>query len=65
MAKKENTTSIGFEEKIWRAADVLRGNLDAAEYKSVVLGLIFLKYISDKFEAKYKELKEDEWRIMA
>ena len=59
--KKENTTSIGFEEKIWRAADKLRGNLDASEYKSVVLGLIFLKYISDKFEAKYKELKEDEW----
>ena len=33
MAKKENTTSIGFEEKIWRAADMLRGNLDASEYK--------------------------------
>ncbi len=57
--KKENTTSIGFEEIIWRAADKLRGNLDAAEYKGVVLGLIFLKYISDKFEAKYNELKED------
>ena len=53
MAKKsENTTSIGFEEIIWRAADKLRGNLDAAEYKSVVLGLIFLKYISDKFDEK-------------
>ena len=62
MAKKnENTTSIGFEEKIWRAADKLRGNLDAAEYKSVVLGLIFLKYISDRFEAKYNELKGDEY----
>lgn len=59
--KKENTTSIGFEEKIWRAADKLRGNLDAAEYKSVVLGLIFLKYISDKFETKFKELQTDEW----
>ena len=59
--KKENTTSIGFEETIWRAADKLRGNLDAAEYKSVVLGLIFLKYISDKFDAKFKELQEDEW----
>lgn len=59
--KKENTTSIGFEEIIWRAADKLRGNLDAAEYKSVVLGLIFLKYISDKFEEKFEELKTDEW----
>ncbi len=62
MAKKtENTTSIGFEEKIWRAADKLRGNLDASEYKGVVLGLIFLKYISDKFDAKYEELKGDEY----
>jgi len=62
MAKKlENTGSIGFEEKIWRAADMLRGNLDAAEYKGVVLGLIFLKYISDKFETKYQELLKDEY----
>ena len=62
MAKRtENTTSIGFEEKIWRAADKLRGNLDASEYKSVVLGLIFLKYISDKFDKKYQELLEDEY----
>ncbi len=61
MAKKENTASIGFEEKIWRAADKLRGNLDASEYKGVVLGLIFLKYISDKFEAKFKELQTDEY----
>ena len=60
MAKKENTTSIGFEEAIWRAADKLRGNLNASEYEGVVLGLIFLKYISDKFEAKYQELLEDE-----
>ena len=61
MAKKENTTSIGFEEIIWRAADKLRGNLNASEYEGVVLGLIFLKYISDKFEAKYKELQKDEY----
>ena len=62
MAKKQNnTTSIGFEETIWRAADKLRGNLDAAEYKSVVLGLIFLKYISDRFEAKFAELAADEY----
>ena len=61
MAKKENTTSIGFEEIIWRAADKLRGNLSASDYEGVVLGLIFLKYISDKFEAKYEELKNDEY----
>jgi len=45
-----NTADIGFEQQIWAAADILRGNMDAAEYKHVVLGLIFLKYISDKFE---------------
>ena len=53
---KQNTSNIGFEKQIWDAACVLRGNLDASEYKSVVLGLIFLKYISDSFEAKYQEL---------
>lgn len=41
MAKKDNTTSIGFEDAIWRAADKLRGNLNASEYEGVVLGLIF------------------------
>ena len=51
-----NTSNIGFEKQIWDAACVLRGNVDASEYKSVVLGLIFLKYISDRFEAKYNEL---------
>ena len=55
MAEK-NTTSIGFEKQIWDAACVLRGNIDASESKSVVLGLIFLKYISDRFEEKYQEL---------
>ena len=58
MAKK-NTAEIGFEKQIWEAADVLRGNMDAAEYKHVVLGLIFLKYISDKFEVKYNELVKE------
>ena len=53
---KTNTADIGFEKEIWKAADLLRGNLDASEYKSVVLGLIFLKYISDRFEAKYNAL---------
>jgi len=55
----KNSAEIGFENKIWEAADVLRGNMDAGEYKHVVLGLIFLKYISDKFEEKYNELVEE------
>ena len=54
-----NTAEIGFEKKIWDAACILRGNLDAAEYKHVILGLIFLKYISDKFEARYNELLQE------
>lgn len=58
MADK-NTAEIGFEKQIWDAACVLRGNLDASEYKSVVLGLIFLKYISDRFDEKYNELVEE------
>ena len=58
MADK-TTADIGFEKQIWDAACVLRGNLDASVYKSVVLGLIFLKYISDRFEAKYQELVEE------
>lgn len=56
---EKNTADIGFEEKIWNAACILRGNIDASEYKSVVLGLIFLKYISDRFEDKYNKLKEE------
>lgn len=59
MANGNNTASIGFEQQIWGAADILRGNMDAAEYKHVVLGLIFLKYISDKFEERYLELQTD------
>ena len=51
-----NTADIGFEREIWKAADKMRGNIDASEYKSVVLGLIFLKYISDMFETKYRQL---------
>ncbi|MBU4404019.1 MAG: type I restriction-modification system subunit M [Acidobacteria bacterium] len=52
----ENGANLGFEAKLWAAADALRNNMDAAEYKHVVLGLIFLKYISDAFEAKHAEL---------
>ena len=58
MAEK-NTADIGFEKQIWDAACVLRGNMDASEYKSVVLGLIFLKYISDRFTDKYDQLVAD------
>ena len=56
---EESTASIGFEKQIWDAACVLRGNIDASEYKSVVLGLIFLKYISDRFDEKYQQLVEE------
>jgi type I restriction enzyme M protein len=62
MAKRPSpnatTANLGFEAKLWQAADALRNNMDAAEYKHVVLGLIFLKYISDAFEAKHAELLE-------
>jgi type I restriction enzyme M protein len=47
MAKQSGSSNIGFEDKLWQTADKLRGNMDASEYKHVVLGLIFLKYISD------------------
>lgn len=59
MAEEKNGTNggnLGFEEKLWAAADSMRGHMDASEYKHVVLGLIFLKYISDKFSAKYNTL---------
>src|SRR6202047_4716831 len=54
--RSDNGANLGFEAKLWAAADALRNNMDAAEYKHVVLGLIFLKYISDAFEAKHAEL---------
>ncbi|MCW4003694.1 MAG: type I restriction-modification system subunit M, partial [Candidatus Bathyarchaeota archaeon] len=54
-----NGANLGFEQKLWMAADKLRNNMDAAEYKHVVLGLIFLKYISDAFTEVYTELKKD------
>jgi type I restriction enzyme M protein len=55
-SKPETGANLGFEAKLWQMADGLRNNMDAAEYKHVVLGLIFLKYISDAFEAKHAEL---------
>lgn len=54
-----SSANIGFEETLWKSADKLRGSMDSAEYKYVVLGLIFMKYISDKFETKYEELVEE------
>src|SRR5437867_4146501 len=64
MAKtttRSNKTSanLGFEAKLWAAADALRNHMDAAEYKHVVLGLIFLKYISDAFEARHARLLDE------
>lgn len=66
MAKKKSDTNsnkngatLGFEATLYQAADKLRNNMDAAEYKHVVLGLIFLKYISDTFEEKYNFLLEE------
>ena len=56
MAKNTNGANLGFETQLWAAADKMRGHMDAGEYKHVVLGLIFLKYISDSFQAKYDDL---------
>jgi type I restriction enzyme M protein len=56
---KGNGANLGFETELWRAADALRSNMDAAEYKHVVLGLIFLKYISDAFEEKHAALEAE------
>jgi len=52
-----NGANLGFEQTLWQAADKLRNNMDAAEYKHVVLGLIFLKYISDAFEERHSQLE--------
>ncbi len=59
--KKEKQTGarLGFEEKLWQTADKLRNNMDAAEYKHVVLGLIFLKYIYDAFEERWHYLEKE------
>jgi type I restriction enzyme M protein len=57
--KNGNGANLGFEEKLWAAADKLRGHMDASEYKHVVLGLVFLKYISDAFEQHHAKLAND------
>src|SRR5438132_4285592 len=55
-ANNDTAANLGFEADLWKLADALRSNMDAAEYKHVVLGLIFLKYISDAFEEKHAQL---------
>ncbi len=55
-----NGATIGFEKELWTAADKMRGNMEPSEYKHVALGLIFLKFISEAFEAKYAELQADD-----
>ncbi len=59
VEQQTNGASLGFEDKLWKAADKLRSNMDAAEYKHVVLGLLFLKYISDAFNELHEKLKKD------
>ena len=61
MAKQANNSGadLGFEAQLWAAADKLRGNMEPSDYKHVALGLIFLKYISDAFEAKRAELLKE------
>ena len=60
VSKKDTQVGEPLEKQLWKAADKLRKNIDAAVYKHVVLGLIFLKYISDAFEELYAKLKEEE-----
>ena len=57
--KKNNGANVGYEAELWQMADALRGSMDAAEYKHVVLGLIFLKYISDAFEEQHAKLEQE------
>jgi type I restriction enzyme M protein len=67
LAKQKNHTThsnatsatIGYEAQLWKMADALRGSMDAAEYKHVVLGLIFLEYISDAFEEHHRKLEAE------
>src|SRR3970040_652256 len=58
--KTNNGANVGYEAELWQMADALRGSMDAAEYKHVVLGLIFLKYISDAFEEQHAQLEEQQ-----
>ena len=60
MAKKKIVKELSLEETLWNSANKLRKNMDAAEYKHIVLGLVFLKYISDSFEELRKKLIKGE-----
>ena len=57
---EKSGATVGYEAQLWQMADALRGSMDAAEYKHVVLGLIFLKYISDAFEEHHAKLVADQ-----
>ena len=59
-AASAQAATTGYEAELWRMADALRGSMDAAEYKHVVLGLIFLKYISDAFEERHVQLEREQ-----
>ncbi len=59
---KDTSASLGFEAKLWLAANKPRNNMDAAEYKHVALGLIFLKYLSDKFEKHHDGTSSAGWK---
>ncbi|MBQ7529675.1 SAM-dependent DNA methyltransferase [bacterium] len=62
MAKRKknvNNANLGFEKQIWNAADKLRSHISATDYRKVVVGLIFLRYISSAFEKRYKELVDE------
>ena len=58
MVKKSETKKVDFKETLWKSADKLRNQMDAAEYKHIVLGLIFLKYISDTFDIQKNKIKQ-------
>jgi len=58
-ARTSTAANVGFEAELWMAADALRGSMDSGEYKHVVLGLLFLKYISDAFEEQHATLQAD------
>jgi type I restriction enzyme M protein len=57
--ENSGSSELCIEKELWKAADKLRSNMDAAEYKHAVLGLIFLKHISDSFGEVHRELEND------
>ena len=59
VKKDDNTATLGFEAKLWHAADLMRGKLPATQYRQVLMGLLFLRYVSDAFENRYRELKAE------